>query len=185
MDYILLLIYRIFSKIARHFRAIRKRIIPNVRIGKNLYCEKDVDLNTLFGGSISLGDNCYLLQGCKLITYGGNITIGNNTSINPYSILYGQGSITIGSNVRIAAECAIVAFNHIFSSMDIPISHQGIEAKGIIIEDDVWLGNGVKVLDGITLGKGCVVGAGSVVTHSTEPFGIYVGVPAKLIKKRN
>lgn len=50
--------------------------------------------------------------------------------------------------------------------------------------DDVWIGAGVKILDGVKIGKGCVIGANSVVTHSLKPFGIYVGVPAKLLKYR-
>lgn len=56
--------------------------------------------------------------------------------------------------------------------------------KGIVIEDDVWLGSGVKVLDGVIIRKGCVIGANAVVTHSTEEYGIYVGVPAHKIKSR-
>lgn len=59
-----------------------------------------------------------------------------------------------------------------------------MSCKGIIIEDDVWIGAGVKVLDGVTIAQGCVIGANSVVTKSTEPYGIYVGVPARKIKSR-
>lgn len=53
-----------------------------------------------------------------------------------------------------------------------------------IIEDDVWLGYGVKVLSGVKIGKGVVVGAGAVVTKNLEPYGIYGGIPAKLIRYR-
>lgn len=56
--------------------------------------------------------------------------------------------------------------------------------KGIVIEDDVWLGSGVKVLDGVVIRKGCVIGANAVVTHSTEAYGVYVGIPAHKIKSR-
>ena len=53
-----------------------------------------------------------------------------------------------------------------------------------MIEDDVWIGANCTILDGVRIAKGCIIGAGSVVSKSTEPFGIYAGVPARLIKKR-
>lgn len=59
-----------------------------------------------------------------------------------------------------------------------------MSCKGIVIEDDVWIGAGVKILDGVTIAKGCVIGANAVVTRSTEAYGIYVGVPAQKIKSR-
>ncbi|WP_446785264.1 acyltransferase [Macellibacteroides fermentans] len=100
------------------------------------------------------------------------------------SVIYGQGGTNIGNGVRIAAHCVIVPSNHIFDDPDEYIYKQGLSKKGIIIEDDVWLGAGVKVLDGVVIKKGCVFGANSVVTKSTEKNGIYVGIPAKLIKYR-
>ena len=78
----------------------------------------------------------------------------------------------------------IVPSNHIFSNPYEYIYKQGLSCIGITIEDDVWIGAGVKVLDGVIIRKGCVIGANSVVTHSTEEYGIYVGVPARKIKKR-
>mgnify|MGYP001323331499 CR=1 FL=1 len=58
-------------------------------------------------------------------------------------------------------------------------------SDGIVIENDVWLGTGVRVLDGVTIGEGAVVGAGSVVTKSIPSYAIAVGVPAKVIKYRS
>lgn len=95
-----------------------------------------------------------------------------------------RGGVKIGNGVRIAAHCVIVPSNHIYSDPNEYIYKQGMSCKGITIEDDVWIGAGVKVLDGITIAKGCVIGANAVVSKSTEPYGIYVGVPAKKIKSR-
>lgn len=86
--------------------------------------------------------------------------------------------------MRIAAHCTIVPSNHIFDDPNEFIYKQGLSKKGIVIEDDVWLGSGVKILDGVTIKKGCVIGANSVVTRSTEEYGVYVGVPAHKIKSR-
>lgn len=119
------------------------------------------------------------------MTDGGNITIGDNCTINPYTIVYGQGNCFIGNDVRIAAHCVIVPANHIFDDCSVPIWRQGLSKKGIRIEDDVWIGAGVKVLDGVVIRKGCVIGANSVVTKSTEEYGVYVGTPAKLLSYRN
>lgn len=157
---------------------------PKISTGKNIYCESNVELNTYYGGKINVGDNCVFRSGCKLLTYGGNITLGHDCSVNPYTVLYGQGNLIIGNYVRIAAQCIFIPSNHQFNDPDIPIMQQPLSKKGIVVEDDVWIGCGVQVLDGVTIAKGCVIGAGSVVTKSTEPYGIYVGVPAKLIKKR-
>lgn len=119
-----------------------------------------------------------------LIPYGGEITIGNDFSLNPYSVLYGQGGLKIGNDVRIAAGCVIIPSNHIFSDVSKPIRLQKLSKLGITIEDDVWLGANVTVLDGAHISTGCVIAAGAVVRGKTEPYGIYGGVPAKLIKIR-
>lgn len=156
----------------------------NVSIGKNLKCENNVEIVTCNGGKVIIGDNNWLLSGCKLLPQGGTITIGNNCSVNPYTILYGHGNLNIGNFVRIATHCVIIPSNHNFCEIDRPIMYQGLTNRGITIEDDVWLGCGVRVLDGVTIAKGCIIGAGSVVTKSTIPYGIYAGVPAKFIKTR-
>lgn len=99
-------------------------------------------------------------------------------------MIYGQGDIKIGNYVRIAAHCVLIPSNHVFSDVSQPICQQGLQNKGIVVEDDVWIGCGVRILDGVVIAKGCVIGAGSVVTNSTEPYGVYVGIPAKKIKSR-
>lgn len=65
-----------------------------------------------------------------------------------------------------------------------PIYLQGVSAKGIIIEDNVWIGAGAKILDGVVLREGTVVGAGSVVNKSTEAYSVVVGIPARTIRVR-
>jgi acetyltransferase-like isoleucine patch superfamily enzyme len=73
---------------------------------------------------------------------------------------------------------------HVRSAVAIPIKDQGFTAKGISIEDDVWLGAGVKVLDGVKIGTGSIVGAGSVVTSDLPAFSVATGVPAVVKKRR-
>lgn len=124
------------------------------------------------------------MSGAKLLTYGGEIRLGRYCSVNPYSILYGHGGLSIGDDVRIAAACVLVPANHGTAPNGVPMRKQSIEKLGIKVENDVWLGTGVRVMDGVVIGRGSVIAAGAVVTKSTNEFGIYGGVPAKLIKMR-
>ncbi|HMO34365.1 MAG TPA: DapH/DapD/GlmU-related protein [Lacibacter sp.] len=156
-----------------------------VIIGENNTIGRSVEFDTTLGGDIIIGDNNEILTGCLIMTYGGTVRIGSQCSINPYTIVYGHGAGTvIGNNVLIAGHCMIIPANHVISRTDIPIRQQGVSSKGIIIEDDVWIGSGCRILDGVTIGRGAVVAAGSVVNKSVEPYSIVAGVPAKLIKKR-
>ncbi len=79
---------------------------------------------------------------------------------------------------------SLLAEQHVIDRVDIPMREQGTRRKGIIIEDDVWLGANCCVLDGVTVGRGAVVGAGAVVTKDVPPFAIVGGVPARIIRMR-
>lgn len=85
----------------------------------------------------------------------------------------------MGKNTMIAAHTIIVPSNHRFERLDLPIRDQGLVKEGIFIEEDVWIGAGSKILDGVHIGKGCVIGAGSVVTKSIDDYSIVAGVPIR------
>lgn len=173
-----------FTRFLSFIRWLYLSQLPFVKIHPSCYIEHNVKISSFYGGYVRIGRNCTLRNGSRLLTYGGKITIGNNCSINPFTILYGQGDLKIGNNVRIAAECVIIPSNHNFSRCDVPINEQGLSSLGIVIEDDVWIGCGARILDGVTIKKGCVIGAGCVVTKSTDPYCVYAGVPAKKINSR-
>ena len=78
----------------------------------------------------------------------------------------------------------IVDFNHVYQNPDKSINQQGFVTQKIKIEEDVWIGSGCKILMGVTIGKGAVVGAGSVVTKDVPPYHVVVGNPAQTIKRR-
>jgi acetyltransferase-like isoleucine patch superfamily enzyme len=79
----------------------------------------------------------------------------------------------------------IAPSNHVFSDRHKRIHEQGESRQGIVIEDDVWIGAGARILDGVVIREGTVVGAGAVVTKSTEPYAVVVGVPARKISTRD
>ncbi|WP_281258927.1 acyltransferase [Stenomitos frigidus] len=152
---------------------------PNVSLGDNVSLNSDGH-----DSKILLHEGVKLDRGVDLRAHGGCIEIGQNTYIGPYGCLAGPGCIRIGRDCMIASHTGIYANNHNFDDLTRPINVQGTTNQGIVIEDDCWLGTGVKVLDGVTIGKGCVIGAGAVVTKDMPPFSVAVGVPAKVISRR-
>ncbi|MGF1570748.1 MAG: acyltransferase [Nodosilinea sp.] len=136
------------------------------------------------GSEFILEDAVRLDQGFHLRAIGGKVRIGQSSYLGPYVCMAGPGNITIGKNCLIASHTSLYANSHVFSAVDIPINQQGLTIKGITIEDDCWVGTGVRIVDGITIGKGSIIGAGSVVTKSIPPHSVAVGAPAKVIRPR-
>ena len=160
--------------------------INDVYLGKSVKLHQGVRISCLGeNGKVFLGEKVCLDRGVDVkVHYGGQMIIGDRTYIGPYTCMSGFGKIEIGKDCLIASHSAIYAHNHNFSDSNKKIVEQGFSIKGIIIEDDCWLGSGVKVLDGVTIGKGSVIGAGAVVTKDIPPYSVAVGVPAKVISQR-
>jgi len=183
-DWLLVKIYNRFRKLRASGHLAYLKTLPGVTIAPSAKISEGVIIDTSGGGKVQIGERVELQYNVILMTYGGQIIIGNETSINPNTIIYGHGTTVIGNNVLIAGGCMIIPANHNFSSLDMPIGKQGLSVKGITIEDDVWIGHGCSILDGVTIGKGAVVAAGSVVNRNVEPYAVVGGVPCKLIKYR-
>ena len=146
-------------------------------LGSNACIERHSELLPM-GGTIRIGDNTHLLPYAMLMGLGGDIDIGRYCTVNPFCVLYGGGGLKIGDSVRIASHTVIIPSNHIFDDPNTPIRLQNVRQKGVVIKDDVWVGTGVRILDGVTLGKGSVVAAGAVVTKTVPDYAIVTGVPA-------
>jgi acetyltransferase-like isoleucine patch superfamily enzyme len=110
--------------------------------------------------------------------------MGRRCSVNPFSILLGIGGLKIGDFVRIAGGTVIAPGNHVIKRIDIPICDQGMDKRGITIDDDVWVGANCVITDGVHVNTGAVLSAGSVVTSDVPSRSIVAGVPAKVIKYR-
>ena len=139
------------------------------------------------GGPVKLGDAVHLHRDTIIQTgREGSVTIGADTHIQPRcQISAYEGSVTIGQRVEIAPNCALYPYDHGVLP-DVPVREQPLRTKGgIVIEDDVWLGFGVIVLDGVRIGKGAIVGAGAVVSRDIPDGGIAVGVPARVVRLRS
>lgn len=137
------------------------------------------------GGRVILGENAVIRAGAMLLPSSGFIQIGNRSSINHYTIINGEGGVKIGHSVMVAAFVSMFAANHNFGDPHVPMLEQGTSTKGgIQIEDDVWIGTHAVILDGVSIGKGSVIAAGSVVTKDVPAYSVVMGVPAKVVRSR-
>lgn len=185
------LIRKIYNRvnILRHkLKVLTLKQLENIEIGKMVLISPNVLIDTHSNGKngqISIGDGTELLHGVCLMTYGGKIHIGERCSINPYTVIYGHGKgVQIGNDVLIAGHCMIIPANHNFDDINKKINQQGLNSKGIIIKNNVWIGSGCKILDGVTIDSGAIIAAGCVVTKDVPENAIVGGVPSKIIKYR-
>jgi acetyltransferase-like isoleucine patch superfamily enzyme len=123
--------------------------------------------------------------GCFIWFYGpgqvrrGGLEIGSHSRINRKCCLDARGGLVIGDNVSVSPEVMILTAQH---RVDDPEFR--VENRRVVIEDHVWIGTRATILPGVTLGRGCVVAAGAVVTRDVAPFVIVGGVPARPVGTR-
>jgi len=166
---------------------VRIRFADQIELGRNAYIDQGVYLHACPDG-ISIGDNTFVMHGSVLHVYNFRelphafIRIGNNSLIGELNVLRGQGGITIGDRVYTAPMVQMLAVNHVFDDPTRPMIEQGITAEGITIEDDVWIGAGAIITDGVRICKGAVVAAGAVVTQDVPPFTVVGGTPARVLR---
>lgn len=136
--------------------------------------------NVTIGRYVEIRPSSY--YGVGQIGYG--LKMGDFSSIGPFGFVGCSGKIVIGNNVMIGPRVSLFAENHNFSDSSSSIMSQGVNNKGITIEDDCWIGSGVIILDGVTIGHGSVVGAGTIVTKSIPPESVVIDKRNRLIRTR-
>lgn len=126
------------------------------------------------------GENVNIEKGA---IFSEHISLGNNSGIGIRAQI--ENNVTIGNDVMMGPDCMIFTRNHEFADTDRSMCLQGFsQVKDVVIEDDVWIGARVIILPGVKIGKGSILGAGSVITKNVEPYTVVGGNPAKLIKRR-
>lgn len=137
------------------------------------------------GSRIVIGPHSVIDSFVKVKPAGGagDLVIGSHCVINSGCVLYTGHGIQMGDHVAVAANCTFAPVNHAYQDRHRLIREQGFlpSKGGIVIEDDVWIGANVVLLDGAVLRRGCVVGAGSIVRGELDAYGIYAGQP--LVKR--
>ena len=140
------------------------------------------------GSLIQIGARTLIDSFVKIKPAGGSgdLVIGDDSAINSGCVLYTGNGLKIGDGVAVAANCTFAPTNHAIADVTRMIKDQGFQPSrgGIVVEDDVWLGAGVVVLDGAIIRRGAVIAAGSVVRGEVPSFAIYAGTPARRIGQR-
>lgn len=135
---------------------------------------------------ITIGKNAYIGRHSILSCKEGSIHLDDYCNVSANCMILSETEVSLGKYCFLAGNCYLVAGgNHSFDQPDVPIMFQPSYSKGgIRIEDDCWLGAGATVLDGVTIGRGSVVGAGAVLTKPLPEYSIAVGSPARRIRDR-
>ncbi len=169
-------------------RNVRLRFSSNIRLKKGVYLDEGVYIHACRDG-VEIGANTLVMHGAVLHVYNfrelphAYIKIGRDSLIGEYSVIRGQGGVSIGDRVYTSPMTQIIAVNHVFDDPGKPFVDQGITAEGITIEDDVWIGSNAVITDGVRIGQGAVIAAGAVVTADIPAHSMAAGVPARVIRE--
>lgn len=181
------MIKKIAKKILCPIQCFRFRIKKqdgNLYVGKACKIVNAKDIH--FGKDVSIMP--YTMLVCH---EGGHIEIGEGSEIGMFSRVASQGEVIIGKNVFSGPHIFIADYNHEYRDIKKPIKNQGNMVKitsrfnrgGVSIGDETWIGTNVVIAGTIEIGKHCVIGANSVVTHDIPDYCVAVGCPATIIKR--
>lgn len=142
-------------------------------------------LEALQQGRLELGEGVLFEPGVWITAPAdARVRIGEGTFLNRGVMVAAHELVEIGAHCMLANGCFVSDANHRFDDPEKPITWQGFESKGPTrIGDNCWLGIGVVVTSGVTIGERSVIGANSVVTRDIEPYSIAAGSPAKVLRK--
>ena len=169
---------------------VRLQHSRHIHTGRNVTLEDGVRIDALSRSGVRLGDNVSIgrytvIETSGVLTkLGIGFEMGANSNLGDFSFVGAAGGVIIGSNVLGGQRVSFHSENHRYERIEVPMKEQGVTSQGIRVEDDCWLGSGAILLDGVTIGRGSIVAAGSVVTHSVEPLSIVGGAPARLLRRR-
>lgn len=144
-----------------------------IKIGNGTHIRGELFLFSYSNG-IEIGDNSYLGPG-SIIRSGQKIIIGNNVLISHYVTIIDSDSHEINYKERASSYISMVKYGHAKENLN-------VKTSAITIEDHAWISYNVCILKGVRIGKGAIIGAGSVVTHDVPDFTFFAGNPAKYIK---
>jgi acetyltransferase-like isoleucine patch superfamily enzyme len=133
---------------------------------------------------IDVGRGVFLGRGTILSCKDGDIAIGDHGNFGFHCEVFSGSSVTVGKHGLFAAQSYLVGGGHEFERPDFAVIDQPRSSRGIVLGDNVWLGTGAKVLDGVRIGRDVVVGANAVVSADLPDGAIAAGVPARVLRHR-
>ena len=163
---------------------IIKGNIKGIKIGKNVYIGKNVEMKIRDASQIIIEDNSKIDDGVRIISANNSIVrIGHNSKIMFYSIVNGGADITIGSKTAIAAFSMVNSSSH-EQLKNTDFMDQGYLHDPIYIGRDVLIGSHSSILPGSNVGDGCIVTTHSVVQGDTGEYVVLSGIPVRPVKRR-
>lgn len=154
-----------------------------IKRGKQAVIRSSARLDLFPFNKISIGQKTIIEDFVTLNNAVGDLQIGSNVIIGMGNTIIGP--VEIHDNVLFAQNIVASALNHVYEDPTKPIVDQGVNTKKITIKENSWIGANVTITQGVTVGKHCVIGAGSVVNKDIPDYHIAIGNPIRLVKKYN
>lgn len=164
---------------------VRKAANCSIRIGKGSRVVEYGKIVLHPGAKLIIGKNTSIDRLCEIIVEADSeLIIGDNVFIGSHSNIRVTGKMRIGHNCRLAQFVSLINGNYGFMDRNTLIKDQPYQKGFLLVEDDVWIGVSATILPNVTIGKGAVIGAGSVIVKDVVEYSVVVGNPQKLIKLR-
>ena len=158
-----------------------------IRIGDDVVIDDNclLDAKGSTNAGISIGNGVFVGRNTILSCKDGDIEIADGANIGFNCEIFSASRVRIGRQTLIAAYCYVIGGDHDFSEAGAAVLQQARRSAGVTIGEGAWLGAGAKVLDGVSIGDRAVVGAGAVVRESVPAGAVAVGVPARMVSRRD
>lgn len=145
-----------------------------------------LDASGLGSEGITIHDEVVVSRNCMVQAKIGSTTIGERTEVGANSIISSISRVEIGKFGLIGPNCLIGGGHYKTERTGIPMMDMGWSSRGpLVVGDDVWLGTGVVILDGVRVGRGCIIGAGAVVSKDLPDYAVAMGLPARIVRYRS
>ena len=172
----------ILGRSTKFFNSSKFKFGKFLKLGDFVYISALGKKGVSFGNNVSIGAHSRVVVSTTLNEIGEHIIIGNNVGIGEFAYLGGAGGLEIGDDCIVGQYLSCHPENHNYQDTSQLIRNQGVNRSGIKIGKNCWIGSKVTILDGVTIGNGCIIAAGAVVNASFPDNCIIGGVPAKLLK---
>lgn len=181
---------RLLGKVGRNVTFGQNVVLRHphkIRIGDDVVIDDLVVLDAKgdHNAGITIGDGVFLGRGTILSCKDGDIELGDHVNIGFMSEIFSGSRVVVGRHGLFAAYTYLVGGGHDFERAEVPVLAQGRSSRGITLDENVWLGTGAKVLDGVRIGRNVVVGANAVVNADLPDGVVAGGVPARIIRRRD
>jgi acetyltransferase-like isoleucine patch superfamily enzyme len=157
-----------------------------IRLGDGVIVDDNclLDAKGADNRGIRLGHGVFLGRNTILSCKDGDIDLDDGVNIGFNSQIASGSSVSVGKDGLLAAYCYLIGGGHEWADPSRPVQEQRAVSHGVALHDNVWLGAGVKVLDGVTIGSDCIIGAGAVVSGDVPARSVAAGVPARVLRQR-